>query len=60
MALLPSVDIRPIEGKHARLYGSLVCVKDNLPHLGWFKQYLLRDNWETIQVLYKSRFGLHY
>ena len=20
----------------------------------WFKQYLFRDNWETIQVLYKS------
>ena len=21
----------------------------------WFKQYLFRDNWETLQVLYKSR-----
>ena len=23
-------------------------------HCTWFKQYLFRDNWETIQVLYKS------
>ena len=48
------VDIRSSDGDWCGETDAICVRRTGAKCVSWFKQYLFRDNWETIQVLYKS------